>query len=183
MATQEKLMTAEELLLLPDDDMRYELVRGELIKMPPAGARHEGIAAQVMLRVGPFVATRGLGRVFGSPGFRLERNPDTVRAPDFAFVSTDRLPEGGIPDGYLDFAPDLVVEVISPSDRAGDVQEKIGEWLAAGARLLWAFYPKTRSVWVHRAHAEAVMLGPNDVIDGGDVLPGFSCRVADLFPD
>jgi Uma2 family endonuclease len=183
MATQERLLTAEEFMLLPDDGMRYELVRGELRRMPPAGARHEAVAAQVMLVVGGFVVSHRLGRVFGAPGFRLERNPDVVRAPDFAFIAAERLPEGGVPDGYLDLPPHLLVEVISPNDSAADVQEKIAEWLHFGVPVVWAFYPKTHSVWVHRSATETTMLGPDDVLDGADVLPGFKCRVGDLFPD
>jgi Uma2 family endonuclease len=182
-AAQEKLMTAEDLLRLPDDGWRYELVRGELRRMPPAGYEHEVTAARILLRVGTHVEANRLGQVSGAAGFRLARDPDLVRAPDFAFVAAERLPKGRTPPGYLDLAPDLVAEVISPNDSAGDVQEKIEEWLRAGARMVWAFYPKTRSVWVHRSATETLMLGPDDVLNGADVLPGFTCRVGDLFPD
>src|SRR5262249_55226604 len=136
MATQERLMTAEELLELPDDGWRYELVRGVLRRMPPPGARHEAVAARIMRRVGGFVEVHGLGEPFGAPGFKLEHDPDVVRAPDFAFIAARRLGQSEVPNGYLEIPPDLLVEVISPNDKASDVQEKIEEWLRFGVRVV-----------------------------------------------
>lgn len=182
MATEQKLMTAEELFDMPDDGMDHELVRGELRTMPSPGFRHEETAAILILRFGPFVIEHELGRIVGGPGFRLERSPDTVRAPDFAFIAAGRIPDDVSPAGYLDFAPDLVVEVVSPSDRATDVQEKVEQWLQADARMVLLLYPATRSMAVYRSPSDIRLLGRDDVFDGGDVLPGFSCRVSDLFP-
>jgi len=181
--TQEKLMTAEELFLLPDDGMEHELVRGELRTMPPPGFRHEEIAAEVLLVFRGFVKAHKLGWAVGGPGFRIERHPDTVRAPDFAFIAAGRLPAGPPPVAYPDLAPDLIVEVVSPSDTAGKVQEKIEEWLRAGVRLALVLYPDTRSVAVYRGPSDIRLLGPEDALDGGEVLPGFTCPVRDLFPD
>lgn len=177
MTTQAKLMTAEELFLLPDDGMEHELVRGELRTMPPPGFRHEEIA----LQLGGFVKAHRLGRAVGGPGFRIERHPDTVRAPDFAFIAAGRLPEGPPPVAYPDLAPDLVVEVVSPGDTATDVQTKIEEWLRAGVRLALVLYPHTRSVAAYRSTNDIRLLGPDDALEIGDVLPGFACQVRELF--
>lgn len=183
MPTQAKLMTAEELLLLPDDDMEHELIRGEHRTMPPPGFRHEAIVAKAIVQLMPFVKAHKLGMVVAGPGFRLERGPDTVRAPDFAFISNERLPpEGALPPGYLDHAPDLLAEVVSPSDGAGDLQEKIAQWLTAGARMVLALYPATRSIAVHRPGRDIRLLGPDDEFDGEDVLPHFACPARDFFP-
>ena len=183
MTTQEKLMTAEELFLLPDDGMEHELVRGELRTMPPPGFRHEEIALQVALQLGGFVKAHRLGRAVGGPGFRLERHPDTVRAPDFAFIAAGRLPAGPPPIAYPDLAPDLVVEVVSPGDTATEVQAKIEEWLRAGVRLALVLFPDTRSVAAYRNANDIRLLGPDDVLEIGDVLPGFTCQVRELFPE
>lgn len=114
-------------------------------------------------------------------GFRLRRHPDTVRAPDAAFIAQDRLPAGRRHRGYFEGAPDLTVEVVSPEDRPAEVRAKVREWLEAGARLVWVLWPETRTVSVYPAHGDARDLGEADSLDGGDVLPGFSCRVGDLF--
>jgi Uma2 family endonuclease len=183
MAAEPQLLTADDLLQMPDDGMRYELVRGELRMSPPPGARHEEIAASIILRVGAYIHEHELGRFYGAPGFRIERDPDTVRAPDFAFIAAGRLPGDASPRGYPEFGPDLIAEVVSPSDRATEVQEKIEQWLAAGVRMAWLVYPETRSVAVYRSPTNIRLLSAADTIDGGDVLPGFTCLVRDLFPD
>lgn len=183
MATQSKLMTAEELLEMPDDGMAHELVRGELRTMPPPGLRHEAIALRVGVRFAPFIEAHELGIAVGGPGFRIEHDPDTVRAPDFAFIAAGRLPPGEVPAGYPNLAPDLLVEVVSPSDSAADVHEKILQWLAAGTRMALVLYPKSRSMALYRSATDIQLLGPDDIFDGADVLPDFSCRVRDLFPD
>jgi Uma2 family endonuclease len=182
MATEQKLMTAEELFDMPDDGMDHELVRGKLRTMPPPGFRHEETALHVGIKFGVFIEQHELGRFVGGPGFRIENDPDTVRAPDFAFIAAGRVPEGESPAGYLDFAPDLLVEVVSPSDSASEVQEKVEQWLAAGARMVLVLYPARRSMALYRSPTDVRLLGPEDVFDGADVLPGFTCRVADLFP-
>lgn len=166
---------------MPDDGMQHEVVRGELRTMPPPGYEHEVVAGEILFAVKSFVKLHELGQVSGAAGFLLERSPDVVRAPDFAFIAAKRLPPGRPSSRYLDFPPDLVAEVISPNDSASDVQEKIEEWLQFGVRAVWAFYPTTQSVWVHRSKTDNVRLGPDDMLDGGDILPEFHCRVGDLF--
>jgi Uma2 family endonuclease len=176
-------MTAEDLLRLPDDGMRHELIAGELITMPPPGGLHEEVAGLFLLSVGPFVKARRLGKVLGAPGIYISHDPDTVRAPDFAWVAAGRLPGERSPEGYIDLAPDLVVEVTSPSDSATEVQAKIATWLEIGVRMVIQAYPRTRSLAIYRSASDIRLLGPSDVFDGGDVLPGFSCAVSDFFPD
>ena len=129
---------------------RTELVRGELIVMAPAGGRHGQIAHKVALLVGNHVLARSLGRVFAAEtGFLLRRGPDTVRAPDVAFVAAQRLGIEDIPAGFLEMAPDLAVDVVSPGDSRAAVRSKVSDWLAAGTRLVWVVYPEKRSI-VHR---------------------------------
>ena len=182
MSAQKTLVTADELLRMPDDGRRYELARGELIEMAPAGARHGRIASRIDRRLGTYVEQSDLGEVFtAEPGFRLERDPDTVRAPDVGFVSNDRLPPGELPKGFFDISPDLVVEVISPSDTADSVQAKLEEWLRHGVRLVWLVYPETRSVAVYRALDDARVLTEQDQLSGEPVLPSFSCPLSDIF--
>ena len=182
MATSAKLMTADELLEMPDDGSRYELIEGELAELTPPGAAHGFVAANSSGILREFVRPRGLGVVFGAEtGFVISTDPDTVRAPDAAFVASDRLPEGGLPVTYLRLAPDLVVEVVSPSDTAAEVHQKVCAWLNAGCRLVWVIYPETRSVTVYRSMEDVSILGPNDTLDGAPVLEGFSIRVSELF--
>jgi Uma2 family endonuclease len=183
MVAAEKLMTAEELLRLPTGmDKRYELVRGELKTMSPAGSRHGRIALRIGALLDQFVRAQKLGEVLGAEtGFTLRRNPDTVRAPDAAFVAAARVPADGLPVGYFPGAPDLAVEVVSPDDRAEEIKAKINEYFEAGARLVWIVYPETREVVVFRSARESVVLAGPEALDGGEVLPGFACRVAELF--
>ena len=176
------LMTADDLWELPDDGMRHELVRGELRTMPPTGLDHGDHESVLDGSLGPYVRRNRLGRVFtGDPGFRLTANPDTVRAPDLAFVRLDRLVDGRGPRGYFHGAPDLAVEIISPSDRYTDVDEKIEEWLEHGTRLVFVVDPRRQLVTVHRPGQLIVRLGLDDVLTGDDVVPGWSMAVRELF--
>ena len=135
--TLKKLFTAEELLHLPATGRRLELVKGRVYEMPPPGARHGSVAMRIGSLLNTYVLGNLLGRAFAAEtGFILRRNPDTVRAPDASFVAGDRLPEGELPVGYLEMAPDLAVEVVSPSDTAREIQEKVADWLRAGTRLV-----------------------------------------------
>jgi Uma2 family endonuclease len=176
------LMTADDLWNLPDDGMRHELVRGELRTMAPTGWGHGNQTSVLDGALGTYVRAHKLGRVVtGEVGFRLSVDPDTVRAPDVAFVSHERLLNVGTPQGFFPGAPDLVVEVISPSDRYTDVDEKIEEWLEHGTRLVFVVNPRRQLVTVHRPGQPVVRLGLDDVLTGEDVVPGWSMSVRELF--
>ncbi len=184
MATTRKLMTADELLRMPDDHMRHELVRGELRTMPPAGWEHGAVAFEFARILGNHIVANKLGRAFAAEtGFKIFQNPDTVRAPDAAFVSNDRIPRGEPPRGYAAIVPDLVVEVLSPGDSRREVQEKTDDWLEAGVRVVWIADPRRRTVTEHRGGRQTRILTSNDELEADDILPGFRCRVGDLFPE
>ena len=173
------LMTADELLRL---DVRGELIRGVFCEMSPGGGRHGRVGMRLGIYVGAFVLERRLGTTFNAEtGFRLERGPDTVRAPDFAFTSAERLPLGSDDDSYPDVVPDLVAEVRSPNDSRRAVHEKAEMWLSHGVRLCWVVYPDTRTIDVYRPDAPTATLGEADTLDGGDVIPGFTCAVSAVF--
>jgi Uma2 family endonuclease len=182
MATAQTLMTAEELWQMPKDGFRSELVKGELVRMSPAGWKHGYVAGVFQSLLFQHVKVNDLGVVCtAEAGFILTRDPDTIRAPDVAFVAKERIPTEGIPDEYCPFAPDLAVVVVSPNDRFEDVLDKVKEYLDAGTRMVWVAVPKTESVMVFRPGREALMLGGEDELGGEDVVPGFSCRVKELF--
>jgi len=173
-------MTAEELLYTNAPNKRTELVRGRLIVHEPPGGRHGYVAANLAFRLSQHVDLTGAGAVFvGDVGFTLHRDPDTVRGPDIAFVSRDRLPQP-IPNSYLEFAPDLVVEVLSHHDRPGEVLAKVGDWLDAGARLVWVIDADRRLARVYRVDGTEDMLDETGQLLGEDVLPGFSCTLASI---
>ena len=181
MVTGRRLMTAEELLHLPDDGMRHELIDGELRTMAPPGGEHGGAAGAIHSHLGCFVYDHPIARVLAAEtGFILRRNPDRVRAPDVAVLSIQRIPAEGLPAGYIPGAPDLAVAVVSPNDRATEVRDKAHDWLRAGARIVWVVYSSPVRLFVYRADGSVEQLGPDDVVDGADVLPGFRMRVADL---
>ena len=174
-----QLMTAEELLYASYPDKRTELVRGRLVVREPAGDRHGRVAMNLTLRLGAYVAGAGLGQLFAAEtGFRLFGAPDTVRAPDLAFIQRERLPE--VTAGFLQVAPDLAVEVLSPGDRAGEVLRKVGDWLEAGARLVWVIDPERHLARVYRADGSESSLTEGESLDGEDVVPGFGCLVGSV---
>lgn len=175
------LMTAEELAAMPDDGCRYELMRGELIRMSPTGFEHLEIAGLLNYLLRGFAMERDLGVVGGEGGFMLERDPDIVLAPDIVFVRNDRLPPKGQRQGFLELAPDLAVEILSPSDRAGAVNDKVLAYLEAGVQLVWIVDPRRHAVTIYAPDRTARVLLEGDELDGGDVLPGFRVAVADLF--
>jgi Uma2 family endonuclease len=182
MTTTQQLVTAEDLLHIPDNGFRYELVRGELKKMAPAGHRHGRIAINVTTPLDQHVRAHNLGVVYAAEtGFKLASNPDVVRAPDVAFIRRERVEEVGDVEGYWPGAPDLAVEVVSPSDSYADVQEKVFDWLEAGARMVIVVMPRGRSVTVYRALNDIIVLTENDSLDGGDVVPGWTMSIKDLF--
>lgn len=182
MTTTTQLATAEELLKLPRGQHRYALVKGELITMSPAGSEHGVIIMRLAWRLARQADSTHLGLTFGAEtGFKVESDPDTVLAPDIAFVSRERIPQGGIPKAYWPGAPDLAVEVVSPGDTFNEVADKVAAWLEAGTRAVWVANPKRRTITIHRSLTEAVTLTVHDELDGQEIAPGFHCRIAEIF--
>ena len=174
--------TASELFAMPDDGFRYELVKGELRKMSPSGSEHGAIIINITLLLCQYVKANKLGVCFGAEtGFKIASDPDTVRAPVVAFVRQERIPESGIPKKFWPGAPDLAVEVLSPGDTRREVAEKVEDWLQAGARAVWVIDPRRRSVTVHRPMTDVTVLSEGDELDGGEVVPGFRCKAAEIF--
>lgn len=166
--------TAEQFLAFPGD-AHYELVRGHLRELDmPAGGAHGRLTARLSARITVFVEDNDLGATFAAEtGFLLRRDPDTVLAPDFAFVSQIRLPDAS-GRGFVPAVPDLVLETRSPSDRPRAVADKVAEWLDAGVGMVLELDPQRRRLTVHRPNAEPIALGPDDTLQGSDVLPGFT---------
>ncbi len=182
-ATVKTHVTAAELLALPKEGVRHELIRGELITMSPAGTLHGAVASRADHRLRQHVEANDLGEVTGAEtGFLVETDPDTVRAPDCAFISKGRIPEGGLPQDYFPGAPDLAVEVISPDDRFAEVERKVAMWFAVGARRVWVLNPLQRSAVDYASPSNFRVLLEEEFLDGGEVVPGFRCLVGDLFP-
>jgi len=176
-----KLLTAEEFAALPEsqDGSKEELLRGEVITMPPPKYRHGLIQIQIAYLLKCFVAPRKLGWIAAESGVVMERDPDTVFGPDVAFCSIARHPER--PENYLDIPPDLVVEVLSPDDRRKDVREKIKDYVKGGVKIVWLVDPEVRTVTVYAGSLRGTELDETETITGGDVLPEFACKVAEFF--
>ena len=182
MATTTRLVTVEDVAALPDDTNRYDLIEGELYRMAAAGAKHGEATVEILTAVALFVRPQNLGRVYTpDTGFVLARHPDTLLCPDVAFVRTERLPPDEARRGFLELAPDLAVEVISPSDRAREVAAKVRLYLDAGVRLVWTVHPEARTVTVWPPDAAPRTDTAAEDLDGGDVLPGFRLPVAAIF--
>lgn len=180
MSSRTGLMTADELLRHDVPHKSTELVRGVLVVREPPGGWHGHLSQRLGFLLGQHVYARQAGMLFGQDtGFLIERDPDTVRAPDLAFVAAARASGIGR-HGYVPFAPDLAVEILSPGDRAGEVLEKVGQWLTAGTRLVWVIDPDRESARVHRADGSIDIVPGSGALDGEDLLPGFSCRLAEL---
>ncbi len=180
MSTTQQITTAKQLLRAAGLGP-CELIRGELIMMTPAGFRHGRITCAVAATLRDFVQRRQMGVVTGAEtGFLIARDPDTVRAPDVAFVGADRIPETE-PVGFFPGAPDLAVEILSPNDAAGNVLAKVQDWLNANCRAVWVVDPHTRTVTVYRTRREISVLTETEMLDGAPVLPGFEVRVEELF--
>ena len=181
MSTQVQLMTADELLVMPDDGFRYELIRGELIRKPLRGHIHGRVVMDVAGPLYQHVISNDLGIVYAAgTGFLIHQNPDTVRAPDAAFVQ-QHVENASEIEGYWVGAPDLVVEVVSPTDSVGYVEDKIVEWIEAGSRMVWVVSSKLRTVTVYRSLTEITTLTERDTLDGNDVLPGFQMSITEVF--
>jgi len=174
------LMTADDLLRTSIPDKRTELVRGVLVVREPAGYRHGRVSMELAFLLSRYVKRTGAGQVVsGDTGFKLESGPDTVRAPDVAFIGWERLPDPQT-RGFPAFGPDLVVEVLSPNDRPGETLAKVGDWLKGGTRLVWVIDPERRVARVYRQDGTETHFAENGTLDGEDVLPGFSCSLSSI---
>lgn len=173
-------MTAEERACRPVPDKRTELIRGRLVVREPVRLRRGEIVLRMARALGNFLEEHPIGRAYaGDPGFTIERHPDTVRAPDLAYIRSDRVPTDD-PRGFDELAPDLAIEIRSPGDRAGAVRTKLRQWLKAGVRLVWLIDPARRTAHVYRANGTQAVLGEPDALDGEDVLPGFRLALEQL---
>ena len=182
MSTTTQSMTVEALEREGAPEGRWELIDGELVEMSPSGGIASSLAAWLIYLLTGHVAPRRLGKVYGADGgFVLFAGQHTVRVPDVSFVRADRLPSLEAQVGFLRLAPDLAVEVVSPTDRKREVEAKVQMYLAAGVRLVWVVDPASRTVMVYAPDQAARHLGEEDQLDGGEVLPGFVTSVAALF--
>jgi len=180
-AVPRHLLTADEFAALPREGLRLELIRGEIVAIAPAFDDHGEVSMRLGILLGHYILTHGLGKTYAAEtGFLLAENPDTVRAPDFAFTAAERAPARGAP-GWVRVVPDLVAEVVSSGDRPSEVAEKVRMWLDAGVRLVWVVYPSRRVIEVYRAGQPTLVLHDGDSLDGGDVVPGFTCPVSEVF--
>jgi Uma2 family endonuclease len=179
MVSTTQSVTAQQLFETPELE-RFELVRGELVPMSPPGFKHGCIALEIAAALREFVFSRKLGLVAVEAGFWVSHDPDTVRSPDVAFVRTERIPPGGI-HAFFEGAPDLAVEVLSPSDRASEVNAKVQDWLASGCQEVWVVDPQTSSVTVYSQRADARILREVDTLVCEELLPGFRLPVAQVF--
>ncbi len=180
--TDTRRMTADDLLRLYSEGVRGELIRGALCETMPTGQEHGEIVANLVIMLGAFVKPRKLGRLTASDsGVWLERDPDTVREPDIAYFSAEKIPPGVRVTGYAEAVPDLVVEVASPGDSLREVNDKALMWLSYGVRMVWVARPQTRTVDVYREGRATSTLTEGDALDGLDALPGFTCAVREVF--
>ncbi len=177
-------LTAQDLWKFGEGDTRRELVNGEVVEMSPVGGVHGRVTTRICYRLAEHVERHGGGEVLvGDVGFVLDlpHDRERVRAPDVSFVTTARLPEGRLPLGFLRGAPDLAVEVLSPSDSPGDVHQKVRDYLDAGARLVWVVASEAKTATIYRADASARLLREADHLDGEELLPGLSIPLAEVF--
>jgi Uma2 family endonuclease len=181
-STTTTLLTADDLLAMPDDGYRYELDKGKLVRLPMSSNESSDVAGGILSALRVYAYPRKLGRVTGADGaYILRRDPYTVRIPDVAFVLADRMPPREKRRRFLELAPDLAVEVVSPTDSANDVHEKVLQYLDVGVQLVWVVHPIRRTVTVYTKDRIAHVLDENDTLDGGDVLPGFALPVSEVF--
>ncbi len=185
MSIATRLITAEQLFQMPEDETQWcELIDGEIVQMSPPGGIHGVVGGVLGHLLGAFVHKHRLGVVLAAEtGFIVSRNPDTVLAPDGAFMRRDRLAAAGVPKAYFAEAPALVWEVVSPRDTVSDVADKMRRWLRFGVELAWVVDPIGRTLTVYRAADDIRVLTEKDVLSGEAVVPGFECKVAELFAD
>ena len=179
MGTIAQTVTAQQLFEMPDQE-RFELVQGELVPMSPPGFDHGCIVLDVAATLREFVQAGKLGMVAVEAGFCVSHDPDTVRSPDVAFVRAERIPQGGV-RAFFQGAPDLAVEVISPSDRASDVISKAQDWLQAGCTVVWVIDPETKTVTAYSSGPQTLFLSASDTLTCEELLPGFRLPIARVF--
>ena len=180
--TETNLLTAHDLLELYGRGVRGELIRGVLCETMPTGHEHGKIVVRLSAALFSFIEPKGLGTLVASDsGVWLERDPDTVREPDIAFTSAEKIPLDAQVTGYAEVVPDLVVEVASPSDSRREAHDKARMWLSHGVRIVWVVHPETRTVDVHIADHAVSTLGEDEALNGLDIVPGFSCAVSAVF--
>ncbi len=182
MAVAKKLLTAEEFWLLPDGQGKRELVRGEVVEWMPVGGVHGEVVGKLFLRLGNWAEQGNHGYTATEVGYVVRHNPDGVRAADVSFVRQEHIPEKGIPEGFWNLAPDLAVEVVSPSETADEVWDKVSDYLAAGTPLVWVIYPRSKQAVVYTPDGIGRTLNAEDKLESPAVLPGFSCKLGELFP-
>ena len=175
------LLTSDDLWKIVADGSRYELSKGELVLMTPVGIRHAAVVNNLGRFLGDFVKHHNLGLVGPEIGFKLAHNPDTLRAPDVAFIAKQRYEKTGVTAMFADFPPDLAVEVLSPEDTASEVTRKVEEYLAAGVPLVWVADPATQTVTVYRSLQDVKVLTSGQDLDASPVLPGFRASIAEIF--
>jgi Uma2 family endonuclease len=180
MPADARLVTAEELEKFPDDDYRYELVEGRVIRMSPVGFEHGRLVVRLGALLLRHVQNLSLGEVVTEVGFKLSSNPDTVRGPDLAFISQSRIPSREL-RGFWNGAPDLVIEVLSPDDRAAEIQAKVEQYLERGVTVVVVVDPDDHSVTIYRASAALTLTGADDLLDLDDVVGGFVCSLQEIF--
>lgn len=179
----QKLISADEFFRMPEppDGSKQELVQGEIVTKPPTGYRHGNVQLAIGSILRQFVLAHSLGGVAVESGVRTERDPDTVRGPDVAFWSAERIPLKEKPTGYPEVAADLCIEIFSPSDRVAQVRKKVGEYLQNGVSMVWIVDPADETVTIYRQPGEGRLLSDNAEITGDDVLPGFRCAIGEFF--
>lgn len=177
-------MSLDEFQRLPEEDgYRLELERGVLVREPRPAPLHGRVMARLGWHLETHAASSGAGSVFADTGFILSEAPATVRGPDLAFVALDRIPKNAYAEtGFWRFSPDLAVEIVSPSNTATSIQQKVFEYLDAGASLVWVVEPGTRTIMAYQRDGSVRVFGVRDTLDGGATLPGLAIPVADLFP-
>ena len=174
-------VTAEDFWQMLATDMQRDLVCGGVIERMPPGGQHGAIASELNAQLRAWAKAGPKGCVGVESVFILARNPDTVRSPDVFYVRAEHIPETGIPEGFWEGAPDLAIEIVSPSESAADVRDKVRDYLAAGTQLMWVIYPRSREVILDTPDGLARTYDHNDELMGFDILPNFTCTVASLF--
>lgn len=177
----DRLYTLEEYERLPEEEGRVELVRGRLVREPPATFDHGSLTVEIGARIHRYLRENPIGVVVAEVGYVLSRSPPTVRGPDVSFVARERVPPDAETIGFPHMVPDLAVEIVSPSNTAEELQDRVADLLEAGARLVWVIYPSRRQAVAYRSREEARILTEADALDGGEVLPGLVVPLAELF--